>query len=72
MVAKFAMKCMFKTTCISSSPSVRAAAEERDERIHDQVGELSAVFCIPRSREIVRFSDSVPGAERACRDVRGA
>ena len=39
-------------------PSVGAAAE-RDERIHDQVGELSAVFCSPRSREKVRFSEEV-------------
>ena len=27
--------------------------------IHDQVGELSAVFCIPRSRGEVRFREEV-------------
>ena len=55
-----------------SPPSVGAAAE-RDERIHDQVGELSDVFCSPRFTGKVKLSRrSVPGAKRACRDVRGA
>ena len=63
---------MFKTTCISPPPSVGAAAE-RDERIHDQVGELSDVFCSPRFTGKIKLSRrSVPGAKRACRDVRGA
>ena len=49
-------------TALSASLIARdlfTAEEREDERIHAQVGELSAVFCIPRSRGKARFREEV-------------